>query len=687
MRRIAKTQKVVSPIRVLILALSFASFLGVVRAPSAEAIIVNTTGIPTPYQNHTNSNLRRCLNPGDGVVYLHSQQSWISLAGQPTNISPVAIDYGTNSVDFQFNVLSSHCTKNLSTGEFSAPSGSSYILNRAIQRTRYNIVSGSASYGTVSGLPYYLDNAYSNTYQARPNEHWYVKSTTNAGSNPSAAGFTLSGLSSLAPGTYTINITITQRVVNRYHSDTTSGTHICVSHGTSTTSIDGPNCANSGAGASVQIIVRPPPVDEGTCTVTSTPRIIYPNTSFSAGFTVANTGEVNWATGARPQVSSYAGRYVLRSEEAANNTTWGKNTIELPGNVTYGAGGTAPYGPIMFPGDSHSFTESGFSTPSTPGVYVFSWSIRRLDQQSRIVSSNCRVTINVVERKPYWRVYGGDVYSGFGFVPPNGGSCPASAGGRFRGYNISLLGVRIGAGAQLAAYALNPNEGFSTASTRTSSPLPVKGLTFANNNNANVFGGDWDATNFNCAADYFDPDASVQADGYIVSGRTLALGQKQTIYVDGDAYISGNIQYPAYASLTQLPSFKLIVKGNIYVNPNVTEINGWFIAQPRYDNAGSMLPTTGRFYTCAITGRVNPVPTNAEIATLCDDKLTVYGAILAHTLKPIRSNGDLRSAVVREGYTSSNLAESLIFSPEVWLTGGGTNSGSYDSITALPPIL
>jgi hypothetical protein len=170
----------------------------------------------------------------------------------------------------------------------------------------------------------------------------------------------------------------------------------------------------------------------------------------------------------------------------------------------------------------------------------------------------------------------------------------------------------------------------------------------------------------------------------VLTGGTLNAGQRKTVYVNGDVFIDTNILYNAAAmSSTNIPAFRLYAKGNIYVAAGVSELNGTYAAQLGAAN-------TGKLYTCGFrTGTSFRIPTDAEMIDStngCGRKLTVYGALLAQTLKLLRTNGTLRSATSGEASSSANQAETIIFTPQVWLTGP-RDDGGYNAITGLPPVL
>jgi hypothetical protein len=121
-------------------------------------------------------------------------------------------------------------------------------------------------------------------------------------------------------------------------------------------------------------------------------------------------------------------------------------------------------------------------------------------------------------------------------------------------------------------------------------------------------------------------------DQYIVSqdvgsfgGGVVPSGRKITLYITGDITITGNITYANWdpTNTDSAPSFTLIVKGNINISPNVTRIDGLYIAQP------SSPGQDGSFNTCADNA------TNQ----FCNQQFVANGAVIARVIMPLRSVG------------------------------------------------
>jgi hypothetical protein len=382
--------------------------------------------------------------------------------------------------------------------------------------------------------------------------------------------------------------------------------------------------------------------------------------------------------------------------------------ITSTGGLTVPAPLTRDYVPASITAVASGYADFPNAFHNTPGVYTVTW------QLVGTTATNCTGTVTVAA-KPYIRIYNGDVLSGSGFANTSP-TCQLSSGARQIGFNRggSGAGAGAGAGTTLAAFALGKNVDFASAAMRAAHPLPVKGLTFANvsavtaDGQANGnYGGELSSGFFNtqCVPDYFTESqvngGTSLAAGSSIPATVLPAGttsaSRVNYYVDGDVFITGNITYlvaaganPTFgADPNTIPSFRVVARGNIYIAPGVSEINGSLIAQPRNDG------TRGRIYTCAQSSwsanTPNNIPTAAQQSASCTGKLTIFGSVIAKELKLLRTLGTLRNAASNEPYTSANQAEAIIFSPEQWLrnprTGTTTRQEPYQSITGLPPIL
>jgi hypothetical protein len=219
-----------------------------------------------------------------------------------------------------------------------------------------------------------------------------------------------------------------------------------------------------------------------------------------------------------------------------------------------------------------------------------------------------------------------------------------------------------------------------------------------------------------CATDFFDrtpktpnptfvaaPGGDVNPDGLPAAGDTngvpgqyfyngtlklagtLSAGKSYTIYVNGNVHITNNITYGPWtvsATTNTAPYLSIIAKGNIYIDSNVTRIDGLYVAQP---TSGT---TNGAFYTCAIGG---VPPTAALVSTACHaGNLTLNGAVIAQHLYPLRSIDTVNPGAGVGG----GPAEIFNFTPAIVigqpnfksLDTGSTIDDSIQGLYNLPPV-
>ena len=268
----------------------------------------------------------------------------------------------------------------------------------------------------------------------------------------------------------------------------------------------------------------------------------------------------------------------------------------------------APYSPDPLPGN-----QTAISNPITynvgGGSYTVTWTVTGDLRSNQLINPNpppkgtCSGTVDVA-KKPYIRTFGGDVIAG--------GDAACSKWAPTAGTTGSILAFSNsggkGSGTQLLTQALSVIGGFSSAQHRTGplSPKHDNGLSFANTGidpYGNAFGIG------SCPPDYYgDPTAvagilpvtaplaltsggSYLSSGPLpliitplIGGGTVDAGKKIVTYVNGDAYITTNITYNTgspWGSVANIPSYALVVRGNIYIAPGVTKLDGIYIAQPR----------------------------------------------------------------------------------------------------------
>jgi hypothetical protein len=381
-------------------------------------------------------------------------------------------------------------------------------------------------------------------------------------------------------------------------------------------------------------------------------------------------------------------------------------------------------------------------TPTMPGKYYVQWAISGGGIPYKTCGYGAPAPDNAGNNngdagyQPYFRVEGGDMAAGAGFG--NTGSCSPTTGD-ITGYGGPTF---FGAGSQLGAIARGNITGFSTATNNQPAANPTatpgvqpqpNGLAFSNTGVRGLF----NRTSW-CVSDYYagssadtlgSPDFSAtgkhvyqvgsgSGSSTTLNGGTLANGADITVKVNGDVIIANDINY-SYGSLDQIPRFRLLVTGNIYIQSNVHNLHGFYDAQPTGSGSG------GRVYTCA-SG-----PAASTNYTNCNSRLSVYGSITANRIIPGRTkgnyndngnscngngnncngnngngngNGNGNNCNGNNGNGNGNNcngnngngngpAESFEYSPELWIFSAtskptaGSGYSSYDSITNLPPVL
>ncbi len=330
---------------------------------------------------------------------------------------------------------------------------------------------------------------------------------------------------------------------------------------------------------------------------------------------------------------------------------------------------------------------------------------------SPVTSESCKT----VHNKPIFKAFNSGVSTGGSFKDVDS-TC--SSAGTLAGWNNSTSPTyRYGSGSQISSIALSQIYGFASAQfnpARTPTEITFTNVdsSFITSDIANPkLGGNYDGTN--CLTNFdkssttviTSPVSSLTTSGaysisgdLTISGLTIANNIHAAIYVAGNVYINGDIKYASYSTRSQIPSFVIKTKGNIYINSNVTNLDGVYVA---HKNAGG---TGGAIYTCS-NGTLNVTSLNLYLD--CNKQLVVNGAFIADYVNLLRTYGSMRdekSAVSpaticsNTGLKNTNYiyptcaAEVFILSPELylWQDAGSITTGNslqYDSITNLPPIL
>jgi hypothetical protein len=601
--------------------------------------------IPAAYRTY----LRNC----DGGTQSPAFVQWIAPRNAPSAPANITVNPGQPSVLLDFHFAGAVCF---------SPSGTLATRMRIMSETiapngRTNAV------GRVLGFDFAPQESVPGTYR-----HDFT-----------TFSFIPPGGFPVTPGTYTYSIGLDNRPINFFGGSD----YRCVAPpGQSVSGYNYSACPRTIPTFTIRVTVSAPPVDAGSCSLTA-PTAVYPGATYSVSFTANNTGDFNWSVN-----NGLAPRYRLRDPTFAGV---GVQDVDIQGPGVESTG----FGPILRFNRSTTWTRS-FTAPTVPGRYTLDRRIYGSNDGTvgglHYVGATCSQTLDVVER-PYFRTFGGDVFTGAGQGP----GCQVDT-------NASIIGItdtqHTAAGSQLANMALglildtasSQQQGGTTTPNRLSfanSGAQADGL-YTNGALYTAFGGGLSTGNAACAPDFWDGATAIQPSGYpINSPLNLGMGQRETVYVDGDVFINDNITYAngAYNNIDQIPSYRIVARGNIYVAPSVSELNGVFVALPRPGSPN----TSGRFYTCW----PGHTPTAVDMNTTCrSTRLTVYGAVVADLIKLTRSSGSANRSSALEAYDGAgaglgSAAERFIYTPEVWLTSQmeSGDGGDLDSLLSLPPVL
>ncbi len=446
-------------------------------------------------------------------------------------------------------------------------------------------------------------------------------------------------------------------------------------------------------------------------TATLTPGKPQPSESFNAttSFNLINQGS---------KVGDDGHGYKLRYDIVLNISRNADGTLSLPGFPVTSAKALAP--------DDLSRTFEDLSI-DTAGAYYVRYRVRVWNPGASGTMTSRDISCNddggnptaIITYKPYVKFYGEDVVAGGNYADSTGEcSVPANPDASILTYDDRLPDGTpddlsdnpvVASSVQFAAYAIGAVEQFHSAGIRQNADLPTNisaGLVFGNyEGGAKQPIGDF--SSWPCVKDYFSGhpattsptsgahDINSGSGSRYFSASTLTLSGSNitgnhVVYIDGNVRINSNITLADYGSVNSIPSLYVVVKGNVYIQPGVSRIDGVFIVQPETDG------TQGLVYTCA--SGTNPISIGEDDPSLNDvcanSNLRFYGALIAQKVIFHRANGTLADSSVNKPFDTgspSSMAEAFKFLPELYLTdgiGGESTIGSqYDYITSLPPIL
>ena len=352
--------------------------------------------------------------------------------------------------------------------------------------------------------------------------------------------------------------------------------------------------------------------------------------------------------------------------------------------VTYPDGSVHTQDIPSVSGTPLSGTSGAFSLSSV-GNYSYSWSFSPNPIPGYVITNNavnCPGTTFTVLSAPYLSVKGGDVVAGSNINVTS--SCSTTIASGILSWNNNTLG----SGTTMAAQALAAIYGF--ASDQGSSN-PHNYLSFANSNTPTngidgqfgdspctpTFATQTSFTTYTTPLTSVSPGMNAYNVNIVISGLSIPLGQKSTIYVNGNVSITSDIKYDTTShwsisgSTNSIPSLKIIATGDIVIDPSVTQLDGVY-------------ETTGDIYDCSThTSGANiglyqnhTGPGN----NLCyTNPLTVNGSFIANRIFFQRTGGN--------AYTSgSPAAETFNYGPEDWLSSPDSSTGAFSSFQQLPPV-
>ncbi len=282
--------------------------------------------------------------------------------------------------------------------------------------------------------------------------------------------------------------------------------------------------------------------------------------------------------------------------------------------------------------------------------------------------------------KPYFQIQSGDIVAGSNVCSTL--SSPTNA--TISSYSADTTS----AGSEYAAIATGTISNFVTGQGLYGSNNP---LTFSNLNNfgtnSSNYGGNFGTSP--CLTNYFNPPSSSSGPNtytinatspFSIPTTTIYPGQHYTYYVNGNVIINNNITFAgAVTNPAQIPSFNLIVNGNIYIAPNVSQLDGLYEA---LGTGGS-----GSIYTC-----------NTSLTfSNCSTRLTINGSMMAQNTVHLDRTA---SGLIIPPYPGQSgiPTENFNLSPWLWFDQINNNSSGtppynennnqlqYASLTSLPPI-
>lgn len=258
-----------------------------------------------------------------------------------------------------------------------------------------------------------------------------------------------------------------------------------------------------------------------------------------------------------------------------------------------------------------------------------------------------QVSCVIVGKRPTVHFMSGDISVGGAFTAANNSCAPrANSGNIFTATNSTTSGSTVEYGGFARGninYNSGAGKGFGTGSLAASATQRVIASRLAFANSSNPAGRLGDSPH--CLPDYYSTYSSIPSraapaapldlgsladnrlhySGDIVIGASnIPRGKNLIIVADGNVTIRGDINYPGdYGSVADIPSIAIITRGSIFIEENVTRINGSFVSKDTFN-------------TCVTGGNLT--------TQLCNKQLVINGTVYTDKLQLRRTFGAETSA-------------------------------------------
>lgn len=145
------------------------------------------------------------------------------------------------------------------------------------------------------------------------------------------------------------------------------------------------------------------------------------------------------------------------------------------------------------------------------------------------------------------------------------------------------------------------------------------------------------------------PFVKVSGDLTIGTGSSLLArkGDHLTIVVDGNVHIKNNITYETtnFTSIKDIPSFAIVAKRNIFIDPAVSQLDGVYSAGTKslQDPGDGVIDTCRNGFGNGTSSDFSPLITVPGGASQCGSQLVVNGMLVAKEMYFRRTFGDIKT--------------------------------------------